>query len=201
MAGRWRGFMNSAWLWVVALAAGIAAASYGATTGQATHMAVTAIVCVGFVLLAIFDRNKRIKNGSSEPALASATAVSVALVWAWAGLSMLVTYQLFLSWHEWWQYVLAGVGVAALSLAFASMMSKDAAAGRQDDTLLGIARYLTIAQFVGMLIAIAGMIIDKKMPRNPAEPDWAANAIFFFGAAALAVISANALWGPQPRRT
>jgi hypothetical protein len=192
--------MNSVWLWVVALAAGVAAVSYGATTGQATHMAIAAIVCAGFVLLALYDRSKRVKSGGSEPALASATAVSMALVWAWAGLSMLVTYQLFLSWHEWWQYVLAGVGVAALSLGFASMMAKDAAAGRQDDTLLGIARYVTIAQFAGMLIAIVGMIIDKKMPRNPAEPDWAANAIFFFGAAALAVISANALWGPQPRR-
>jgi hypothetical protein len=114
---------------------------------------------------------------------------------------MLVTYQLVLSWHEWWQYVLAGIGVATLCLLFASMMAKDAAAGRQDQTLLNLARYLTIGQLAGMVIAMIGMIIDDKMPRDPAEPDWAANAIFFFGAAALAVISANALWMPAPKRT
>ena len=51
-----------------------------------------------------------------------------------------------------------------------------------------------------MLIAIVGMIIDDKMPRDPSEPDWAANAMFFFGAAALAAISAYALWGPAPKR-
>jgi hypothetical protein len=80
------------------------------------------------------------------------------------------------------------------------MMSKDAAAGRQDDAILNIARYLTIGQLAGMVIAMVGMIIDDKMPRDPSEPDWAANAIFFFGAAALAAISMNALWGPAPRR-
>ncbi len=193
--------MTSIWLWLLALVAGTAAVSWGATMGQTSHMAIAAVVCAGFVLLALFDRRARLKGGSSEPALAGATAASMALVWAWAGLSMLGTYQLFLSWHEWWQYVLAGVGVAALSLGFASMMAKDDAAGRKDDTLLNVARYLTIAQFAGMIIAIVGMIVDKKMPRDPSEPDWAANGIFFFGAAALAVISANALWGPQPRRT
>lgn len=192
--------MTSIWLWLLALAAGTAAVSYGATAGQATHMAIAALVCAGFAVLALLDRNKRIRSGGSEPALAGATAASMALVWAWAGLSMLVTYQLFLSWHEWWQYVLAGVGVAALSLGFAWMMAKDVAAGRQDETLLKAARYLTIAQFAGMIIAMVGMVIDHKMPRNPSEPDWAANAIFFFGAAALAVISAYALWGPQARR-
>ena len=80
------------------------------------------------------------------------------------------------------------------------MMAKDAAAGRQDQTLLNLARYLTIGQLAGMVIAMVGMIVDDKMPRDPSEPDWAANAIFFFGAAALAVISANALWTPASKR-
>jgi len=192
--------MTSSALWVAALAVGTAAVSFAATTGQGIHMAIAALVCAGFVLLAIGDRHQRLRLGNSEPALAGATAASMALVWAWAGLSMLATYQLVLSWHEWWQYVLAGVGVAALCLGFAWMMARDAAAGRQDEALLRIARYLTIAQLIGMIIAMVGMIIDAKMPRDPREPDWAANAIFFFGAAALALISANALWGPSTRR-
>ncbi len=192
--------MMSFWLWIVALGAGTAAVSWAAQWGQETHMAVTAAVCLVFTVLAIFERWRRVSAGGCEAAVASTTSGGMALVWAWAGLSMLFTYQLVLSWHEWWQYVLAGVGVAALCLAFASMMAKDAAAGRTDETLLKIARYLTIGQLAGMVIAMAGMVIDNKMPRNPAEPDWAANAIFFFGAAALALISAYALWGQAPRR-
>jgi hypothetical protein len=193
--------MPSTWLWIVSLLAGTAAVSWGATLGQVAHLAIAVVVCLAFVLLALWDRRRLVLAGGTEPALASTTASSMALVWAWAGLSMLVTYQLVLSWHEWWQYVLAGIGVAALCLLFASMMAKDAAAGRQDQTLLNLARYLTIGQLAGMVIAMVGMIIDDKMPRDPAEPDWAANAIFFFGAAALAVISANALWMPTPKRT
>jgi hypothetical protein len=194
--------MTSIWLWIVALAAGTAAVTVGAdTAGQSGHMAVTAVVCVVFTLLAVWERHRVVAAGGSEPALASTTANSMALVWAWAALSMLFTYRFVLSWHEWWQYVLAGGAVAGLCLFFASMMSKDAAAGRQDETLLNIARYLTIGQLVGMVVAMIGMIVDDKMPRDPAEPDWAANAIFFFGAAALAAISAYALWGPGARRS
>ena len=192
--------MPSAWLWIVSLAIGTAAVSFGATLGQAAHLTITVLVCLAYALLALWDRRRLVGAGGSEPALASATASSMALVWAWAGLSMLITYQLFLSWHEWWQYVLAAGVVAALCLYFASMMSKDAAAGRQDDAVLNIARYLTIGQLAGMVIAMVGMIVDDKMPRDPSEPDWAANAMFFFGAAALAAISAYALWGPAPKR-
>ena len=109
---------------------------------------------------------------------------------------MLLTYVFVLNWREWWQYVLAAVAAAALCLYFASMMAKDAETGRRDEAMLNLARYLTIGQLAGMVIAMVGMIIDDKMPRDPGEPDWAANAIFFFGAAALAAISLNALWGP-----
>jgi hypothetical protein len=193
--------MNSMRLWTGALLVGTTAVSYGARLSQTAHMAIAALVCAGFVLLAILDRRQRVTQGASAPLVAATNATSMALVWAWAGLSMLATYQLVLTWHEWWQYVLAGFGVAALCLGFASMMAKDAAAGRQDDTLLTIARYLTIAQLAGMIVAIVGMIADHKMPRDFREPDWAANAIFFFGAVALAIISANALWGPSTRRT
>jgi hypothetical protein len=193
--------MTSAWLWIVSLAIGTAAVFVSAAVGgRDVHMALTALVCLGFTLLAVWERRRLVNSGSSEPALASATANSMGLVWAWAALSMLLTYRFVLNWHEWWQYVLAAGAVAALCLYFGSMMSKDAAAGRQDDAILNIARYLTIGQLAGMVIAMVGMIIDDKMPRDPSEPDWAANAIFFFGAAALAAISMNALWGPAPRR-
>jgi len=193
--------MISIWLWIAALAVGTAVVSVGAAVaGSGGHMVLTALVCLAFALLAVWERRRAVAAGGSEPALASTTANSMALVWAWAALSMLLTYRFVLSWHEWWQYVLAAGAVAALCLFFASMMSKDAAAGRRDDTLLNIARYLTIGQLAGMVIAMVGMIIDDKMPRDPSEPDWAANAIFFFGAAALAAISMNALWGPAPRR-
>ncbi len=59
--------------------------------------------------------------------------------------------------------------------------------------MLKLARYLTLGQLAGMIIAMIGLVADHKMPRDPQKPDWAASTIFFFGAASLAAISANAL--------
>jgi hypothetical protein len=45
------------------------------------------------------------------------------------------------------------------------------------------------------VIAVLGLLIDGKMTRFliPRYTDWAANNVFFFGALAVAAISANAL--------
>ncbi len=115
--------MTSAWLWIVSLAIGTAAVCLSAAVaGQDLHMAVTALVCLGFVLLAVWERRRLVNSGSSEPALASSTAGAMGVVWGWAAVSMLVTYLFVLSWHEWWQYVLGAGAIAALCFGFAAMM-------------------------------------------------------------------------------
>jgi predicted membrane channel-forming protein YqfA (hemolysin III family) len=58
-----------------------------------------------------------------------------------------------------------------------------------------------MGQLIGMIIAMIGLILDDKMPRDPQQPDWAASAIFFFGAAALAAISMSALRGPPAHKS
>ena len=67
--------------------------------------------------------------------------------------------------------------------------------------MLKLARYLTVGQLVGMIVAMIGLVLDDKMPRGPDKPDWAASTIFFFGAAALAVISVNALRGTPSQKS
>jgi len=186
--------MTSALIWVFSLAVGVAAVVLGAAADNfGLHMGLTALVCLGLVILAAWDRHRRAAAGAGEAALASATASSMALVWAWAALSLLLTYVFVLYWVEWWQYVLGAGVIAALCLFFAMTLARDAAAGREDATLLKLARYLTIGQLAGMALAMVGLVIDEKMPRDPHKPDWAASTIFFFGAAALAAISVNAL--------
>jgi hypothetical protein len=51
-----------------------------------------------------------------------------------------------------------------------------------------------MAQFAGTLVAIVGLLLDPdKQFLNKGRLDWAAQTIFFFGAIALAMISAAAL--------
>jgi hypothetical protein len=164
------------------------------------HIWLTALVCLGFALAAVWERRRLAAGGAGEAALASATASSMALVWAWAALSLLLTYVFVLSWIEWWQYVLGAGVIAALCLLFAATLARDAAAGREDETMLKLTRYLAVGQLVGMVVAMIGLVLDDKMPRSHEKPDWAASTIFFFGAASLAVISMNAL-RPTPQRS
>jgi len=193
--------MTSTWTWIAALAIGLLAIILSAAAERpGLHLALAALVCLGFVVLAIWDFQRLLANSANLPALASATARDMGFVWAWAALGMLFTYVFILSWHEWWQYVLAAGVVAALCFLFSASMSRDAETDREDETMLKLARYLTIGQLVGMLITMIGLIVDDKMPRDPQQPDWAANNIFFFGAAALALISANALRSPLPKK-
>jgi hypothetical protein len=186
--------MTSALIWILVLAVGVAAVYWGAATGDfSLHLWLTALVCLGYALLAVWQRHRLSAAGAGEAALAGDTARSMALVWAWAALTLLLTYVLLHDWIEWWQYVLGAGIVAALCLFFAAALSRDAKAGREDATLLKLARYMTIGQLAGMVIAMIGLVIDDKMPRDPEKPDWAASTIFFFGAAALAAISLDAL--------
>jgi hypothetical protein len=192
----------NAYIWAVLLVIGVAAVFYGAVVDRAQlHMGLTALVCLGFAVAAVWGRHRLVSSGAGEASLAADTASSMALVWAWAALSLLFTYLFALSWIEWWQYVLGAGAIAGLCLFFAAMLSRDAAAGREDQAMLRLARYLTIGQLVGMVAAMIGLVLDDKMPRSHDKPDWAASTIFFFGAASLAIISLNALRGTSLQKS
>lgn len=194
--------MRSCGLWVGFLAVAVAAVVWSAAAGNPElNLGLCALSALGFAVLAALIRGRLVAGGASQVALASASATAMAVVWAWAGLGVLLIYLFVLSWHEWWQYVLAAGAVAALCIGFSAMLSRDADAGREDETMLKLARYLTWGQLIGMIIAMVGLVLDDKMPRDPVQPDWAANTIFFFGAAALAAISAIGLRGAPVRQS
>ena len=90
--------------------------------------------------------------------------------------------------------------LAAASIFFSMTLKRDADAGKEDETLLKLGRYLAWGQLFGMIVVVAGLIIDGKMTRFlvPRHGDWAANNIFFFGAVALGAISAYALKVGKP---
>ena len=186
-------------LWLAALVFGVGTTVLAAAIGNpGLHIALVAVVCVGFALYADNERRRLTAAAAGPAGIASANAMSMALVWSWAAASLLLTYVLVLHWGEWWQYVLGAGVVAALCFGFTAMLARDAAAGSRDEAMLKLARYLTIAQLAGMTLAMIGLVLDSKMPRAPDKPDWAASTIFFFGAAALAAISLNGL-RPSPQ--
>jgi hypothetical protein len=154
----------------------------------------TAIAAVVWVLLAIRDRRSLAASGASPSRIAAATARYMGIVWLWGAVSLFIVYVFILTWHEWWQFFAAFAVVGALCLGYASLLERDANAGRDDETMLALGRYMAIGQLIGMVVTVIGLGIDPdKEFYWPADGDWAGNIIFLFGALALLAITAHAL--------
>lgn len=193
--------MASMFIWMLGIALGISILVISAAVAQPlAHMAAAAFISIVIAILAVRENRALHAAGASSPSIASSTARHMGFVWVWGALSLLVTYFFILKWHEWLSFFIAFAVAGALCLFIANTLDRDAAAGREDATMMKIARYLTIGQLVGMAITMIGLVVDGKMTRFATEAgkrvgwqDWAANNIFFFGALALAAISLNAL--------
>ena len=161
------------------------------------HMAVSAVVALFVALAAVQDGRNLRARGESSASIASSNARYMGLVWTWGALSLFLTYNFVLSWREWFPFFVAFVTAAGLCLFFAATLNKDEAAGERDPIMKTIGHYLTIAQVIGMVVVMAGLLLDGKMTRfvkaRPGWEDWAANNIFFFGAMALAAIGTQSL--------
>lgn len=185
--------------WLCALTAAIFATILAATANQPIlQMAATAAVSIAIALLAIRDHRKLRDVGGSASAVASSTARYLALIWAWAALTLLITYVFIIQqhWPEWWQFFLGFAFAAVASLGFSAMLDRDRAAGNTDPALVKFGRILVKAQVIGMFAGVASLFVDGKFPRAETYADWAGCNIFFFGALAIAAISLDALRSP-----
>ncbi len=194
--------LKSVFIWMTTLTLGVCLLILATGSGL-THQYMIVSALINFAIAAIGLRETIAldKSGAAVSAVAASTARYMGLVYAWGALALFVSYYFILpEWHEWPVFCGAFAIVAAISLLFAATMSKDAERGNDDPTLLKIGRILTIAQFAGAIIAIVGLLIDPdKQFLNSEKLDWAAQTIFFFGAIALAAISAAALFYTRDR--
>lgn len=188
--------MASMLIWMLGIALGVAIMIISAASGQPLlHMGAAALISLVIAILAVRDNRQLQAEGASDAKVSAATARYMGLVWVWGALCLFVTYYFILKWSEWPGFFMAFAIAGALCLFVSNMLNRDAEAGREDATMMKITRNLTIAQLVGMVITVIGLLVDGKMTRylTPRFTDWAANNIFFFGAIALAAISLNAL--------
>lgn len=188
--------MSSLVIWMLILTISLSAMVISAAAGlPVVHMAVTGLVSLVMALIAVRENQTLIASGAIKSEIAASTARYMGLVWTWGALGLFITYNFILVWKEWWQFFLAFAVLGVLCIFLATALSRDASSGKNDETMLTVGRYLTVAQLVGMMVTVIGLLIDGKMVRfmTPRYTDWAANNIFFFGALAMAAISFNAL--------
>ena len=160
------------------------------------HAAISAATALIVAAVAVRQCRMLLAKAASASEIASSNAWYMGIIWSWGALALIAIYGTgVLVWREWWHFVLAFAVAAGLSLYFANALKNDALAGKEDESMLRIARYLAIVQLVGMVVTMLGLIIDGKMVRflTLRFTDWAANNVFFFGALGIAVISAYAL--------
>lgn len=198
--------MASTWInWVGLLIACLAALLWGVSSGQPDVLSIVmSVISVGVVGYAIADNWSLTSSGNNANSIASANSRHMGFVWALGALGLLFSYTLFIEWKEWLVFtgVFGLVALLVVGFAFIVGNGNDTLASSEtdkgEDALLKLARYLTIAQLVGMVATMIGLAVDGKIPAsvqpNSAWHDWAANVIFFYGALMLAAISANALY-------
>ncbi len=160
------------------------------------HLAMAALITLGIAFVAILENKSMRDSGTSKPLVAAATARNMGFIYIWGAVVIAITYLSLLSWHEWWHWFIGFALVGTMCIFYSNTLTRDAEAGRQDNTMLSIGNKLTWVQLIGMLIAIVGMLVDGKLTRfvNPKLMDWAAQNTFFAGAVGLAIVSAYALW-------
>lgn len=176
----------------LALCAIILTAAYNAPQ---LHMFASGAISLLFALMAVADHNRLVASGATKSEIGASTAHHTGLIWTWGALSILVTYAFILEnrWPEWWHFFLGFLVAGAACMIFSGMLSRDAESGHVDDSVISLGRLLVILQLIGMIAAIISIFIDGKFPRSIAYADWAGCNVFFFGALAIAAISANAL--------
>jgi hypothetical protein len=188
--------MSSLAIWMLIITVGVCATILSAAAQMPVmHMAMTGLISLAIAIIAIRENRQLVESGASKNEIAASTARYMGLVWTWGAVALFVTYNFILQWKEWWHFFMAFAVLAVLCIFLANSIGRDENAGKEDKTILTIGRYLTVAQLVGMMVTVAGLLIDGKMVRyqTPRFTDWAANNVFFFGAMALAAISFNAL--------
>jgi hypothetical protein len=188
-------------LWTTGLAASVAGLAVVASSHlYYVHMALAAAIAIVIALAALAEVRA---TGDTDASASEAAAVSLkqmTFTWFWAAASILVMYTLVLSWREWWQFPLVFVVLGVVSGFLSRSLSRDAAQGKGDATMLGIARGYSIVMLVAMPIVVIGLLVDGKMWRfltvagqRAGWQDWGANNVFFFGALAIAAIAWNAI--------
>jgi hypothetical protein len=179
---------------IVLTASLIATIMLSAATEPGALIATTGVAGLFWALIAIRDRRALEAAGASPSRIGALTARYMGLVWLWGAISIFVVYVFILSWREWPQFFAAFGIVGLICLGYAALLDRDAAAGRDDPTMLALGRYMAIAQAAGMVVTVAGLAIDPdKEFLWPADADWAGNIVFLFGALALLAITVHAL--------
>jgi hypothetical protein len=189
--------MSSLVIWMSALTISLCATLLSAAAGlPPVHMGVTAVVTLAIAIVAVQADRELAATRPNRSALAANTARYIGLVWIWAGVAIIVTYNFILpNWREWWQFSAGTLLVGCMCLILAAMFQRDADLGRDDENILKVARLLNVIQIVGMLVAAIGLVADHKFDfgASAARADWAANNIFFFGALAIASIGVHSI--------
>ena len=188
--------MSSILIWMIILTAGDFSCILADEMGTPIHlMNATALISLALAAIGLRETIALDKAGALQSEVSASTARYMGLIWTWGALALFVTYYFVLpAWREWPVFSGAFAILAAICLMFAAAMSNDAEKAADDKTLLKLGRILTIVQFAGTLVAMAGLLIDPdKRYLDASRLDWAATNIFFFGAMALAAVSATAL--------
>lgn len=184
-------------IWMITLTVSLSAMILSAAIGDPmTLMCMTGVISFFVALTAIRTHRQLEGDGASRATLSASTARYMGLIWMWGALGLLVSYGQILNatWENWPVFFGTFAAAAIACLLYAATVDRDELLGREDQSMVNLGRYLTIAQLILMLATLIGLWLDpNRQLLSTADPKWVANNIFAAGAIALTAVSAYAL--------
>jgi hypothetical protein len=182
----------------VTLAASVAAMVIAARAGRADVVFLVAFgVPVLFAALAwvmnapLWSLPSTRVTDDAIPVAARRNANLLALAYGWGAVTLLTIYPLAgLRWYHWWQYGGLMALVAAGIAVYATALARPGSIVRSRPMQLK-AMQLTIVHCMAIVGGLGWLILSGKAASE--RDDWAANAVFLAGGAALAIVSAMAV--------
>jgi hypothetical protein len=187
-------------LWMLSIAISVCLLVIAAATGADVQMAVrghliiAGLVSIVMALLAISETRQLIRSGATDMLITGNLMRFMGLIWAWVVLTISITYGTgIVEWSAWLPYFTASAIFAGLFL-FISRLLCDAARNGRDETMLRVCQYMAGITLFAMVMAIAFYGLNRLNTVSAIETGtWAADNVFFFGAFALAAVSAYLL--------
>jgi hypothetical protein len=163
-----------------------------ATEMYALHFAVGAITATFIAISAVRDHRLALDGGAGKVKLAAIVSRHMGMLWAWAAISTLITYQLLITWTTNWMgiFLILVMGAAAC-LFIANILQREADAGDPDDHLVDLVNLIAKLQFAAMCVIIGGLIAAGRFGADAfgGQNKWAAVNILLCAGIGLAVLS------------
>jgi hypothetical protein len=196
--------MLEVFLWIMAITIAISAMIVTAAMELHTpHFALGMVIAAFIAVTAIRDHQNAAEANADKSRLAAIIIRHMGMFWAWAALSIFITYALMIQWSQIWVgiFMVLALG-SAVCLFMANTLQRDSEAGTEDVNAIALVGLIAKLQVVVTCLIVGSLVAFGRFNTQAfgGEAKWAAVNILLCTAMGAAILSGFAITtGRKPR--